>query len=213
MKKENKMYGYKVYINLFLYKIGLRHILPSTIINNKRIKECGEPLVKYKNVRVRKSVADMLKKAQNLLPSGYSLKILCGYRSLTEQQKNWNDGIKKLKRQFPELSLSEIENKNRKMNADPRHDFGPHQTGGAIDLTLLYKNKSVDMGGEYMSEINSKTRTTNITKQQKLNRNILIKTMRMSGFQNYPNEWWHWSFGDRAYAAYKHKKYSIYGKI
>ena len=207
------MYGYKVYLNLLLYKIGLRHILPSAIVNSMPIKECGEKLVKYQNVMVRKSVFDMLNKADGLLPKNYSLKILCGYRSIQEQQANWKNGLKKLKIQFPKLPLYKIENKNRKMNADPRNGFGPHQSGGAVDVTLIYNNKPVDMGGEYNSGLNSKTDATNITKQQKMNRQILINSMSKAGFQNYPNEWWHWSFGDRVYAAYKHKKYAIYGRI
>ena len=207
------MYGYKVYINLFLYKIGLKHILPSAIINHKPIKESGEKLVKYDDVFVRESVAHMLDKATGLLPNGYSFKILCGYRSHQEQQKNWDNGIKKLIKQYPNLSISEIENLNRKMNADPRNGFGPHQTGGAIDITLLYKNKPVDMGGEYMSDIHSKTYSKNITNIQKTNRKFLIDALDTVGFQNYPNEWWHWSFGDRAYAAYKNKSFAIYGKI
>ena len=207
------MYGYKVYINLLLYKLGVRHILPSVVVNNKPIKESGEKLVKFQNVFVRKSVADMLTKANKSLPNGYSLHILCGYRSKKEQLKNWNNGIKELKRKYPDWNITDIENENRKMNADPRNGFGPHQTGGAVDLTLLYKKKFVDMGGKYMSNINSKTNSTNITKEQKSNRNILIKAMKKAGFQNYPNEWWHWSYGDRAYATYKHKPFAIYDEI
>lgn len=207
------MYGYKVYINLFLYKIGLRHILPSAIVNNKQIQECGEPLVEFQGFRVRKSVANRLKIAADLLPKNYSIHILCGYRSTTEQKKQWQSGIEKLKHKFPNLSMQELENKNRKLCADPRNGFGPHQTGGAVDLTLFYKNAPVDMGGEYNSGINSKTYSHNITPQQKQNRQILICAMRDAGFQNYPNEWWHWSYGDRAYAAYKHEKFAIYGKI
>ena len=207
------MYGYKVYVNIFLYKTGLRKILPSVYVNSKKIQDCGEKLVRYSDFFVRETVAKMLDNAQKLLPNGYSLKILCGYRSVSEQQKNWDNGIKKLKQKYPDLPIKDIENKNRKMNADPRHGFGPHQTGGAIDITLTYKSKTVDMGGEYMSDINSKTYSKNLTCIQKTNRKILIKTLKTVGFQNYPNEWWHWSFGDRAYAAYKNKKCAIYGKI
>ena len=69
------------------------------------------------------------------------------------------------------------------------------------------------MGGKYMSDINSKTYSKNITNIQKSNRKILINSLKTVGFQNYPNEWWHWSFGDRAYAAYKNKPFAVYGKI
>lgn len=207
------MYGYKVYINLLLYKIGLRHILPSAIVNNKQVCECGEKLEKFQDVMVRQTVAEMLKKANALLPNGFELKILCGYHSIQEQQENWDKGMYKLKDRYPDLPLNVLENMNRKMCADPRNGFGPHQTGGAVDLTLTYNGKSVDMGGEYNSGKNSRTKTANLTHLQKQNRNILNYVMKTAGFQNYPNEWWHWSYGDRAYAAYKHKKCAIYGKI
>ena len=207
------MYGYKVYINLFLYKIGLRCILPSAIVNNKQIQECDEPLVEYQGFRARRSVVDRLKIANDLLPPDYALHILCGYRSVKEQEQQWQSGIKKLRQKFPNLSTQELENKNRKLCADPRNGFGPHQTGGAVDLTLFYKNIPVDMGGKYNSGINSKTYSHTITRQQQRNRRILIRVMHRAGFQNYPNEWWHWSYGDRAYATYKHKKFAIYGEI
>jgi glucosamine 6-phosphate synthetase-like amidotransferase/phosphosugar isomerase protein len=139
--------------------------------------------------------------------SGETADSLAALRSAKE------NGIKTLIKQHPTLSISEIENINRKMNADPRRGFGPHQTGGAIDIILLYKNKPVDMGGEYMSNINSETYSKNLTNIQKTNRKILITALESVGFQNYPNEWWHWSYGDRAYAAYKNKRYAIYGKI
>lgn len=207
------MYGYKVYINLLLYKIGLRHILPSAIVNNKLIQECGEPLVGYQKYRVRETVAKMLNTANDLLPDGYNLKILCGYRSIAEQKQLWDAGIKKLQKQFPNLTMEQLEKKNRKFCADPRNGFGPHQTGGATDLTLTYNGNELDMGGVYNSSINAKTNEKNLTKQQKQNRKILINAMQLAGFQNYPNEWWHWSYGDRAYATYKHKKFAIYNQV
>lgn len=37
--------------------------------------------------------------------------------------------------------------------------------------------------------------------------------MKKEGFVNYPGEWWHFSYGDQLWAAYKNKKYAIYGSI
>ncbi len=207
------MYGYKVYINMILYYIGVRHILPSGIINNKPIKECGEQMVKYQGFLVRKKIADMLVTAQSCLPNGYNLKILCGHRSMSEQLEKWNNGIKKLKTKHPHWTQKQLENENRKLHADPRCGFGPHQTGGAVDITLTHKGDPIDMGGGYSTPGISKTKSAHLTPQQKRNRKILINVMEKAGFQNYPNEWWHWSFGDRAYAVYKHKPFAIYGQI
>ena len=44
------------------------------------------------------------------------------------------------------------------------------------------------------------------------NRKLLLRTMQKQGFVNYPNEWWHFCYGDKLYAAYKFEKQAIYGK-
>ena len=41
-------------------------------------------------------------------------------------------------------------------------------------------------------------------------RELLINIMTKVGFVNYPLEWWHWSYGDRYWAAVN-KTESIYG--
>ena len=37
--------------------------------------------------------------------------------------------------------------------------------------------------------------------------------MKKAGFVNYPPEWWHWSYGDRYWAAALNKKFAIYKGI
>ena len=37
--------------------------------------------------------------------------------------------------------------------------------------------------------------------------------MQRAGFVNYPAEWWHFSYGDKMWAAYSHKEYAIYGDV
>ena len=51
-----------------------------------------------------------------------------------------------------------------------------------------------------------------ISRAAKHNRKILIRVMRRAGFVNYPREWWHWSYGDKCWAAVK-KINSIYGIV
>ena len=35
--------------------------------------------------------------------------------------------------------------------------------------------------------------------------------MENAGFKNYPNEWWHFCYGDRMWAAYSKRKDCFYG--
>ncbi len=37
--------------------------------------------------------------------------------------------------------------------------------------------------------------------------------MKKQGFVNYPAEWWHWSYGDKMWAAYGKHPYAFFGKI
>ena len=70
------------------------------------------------------------------------------------------------------------------------------------------------MGTEY-SQHNNKTKTKSklLTKEEKENREYLLKSLEKLGFINYPNEWWHYCYGDKMWAAYKFKKQCFYGYI
>jgi zinc D-Ala-D-Ala dipeptidase len=54
------------------------------------------------------------------------------------------------------------------------------------------------------------TFSENTTKEQRKNRLILLNAAAKSGLVNYGFEWWHYSYGDRAWAYVKKEK-AIYG--
>lgn len=43
------------------------------------------------------------------------------------------------------------------------------------------------------------------------NRRFLYQVMKKAGFSNYPEEWWHWSYGDNMDAANCKKEFAVYG--
>ena len=91
---------------------------------------------------------------------------------------------------------------------------GGHQTGGAVDLTLCDSNGiPLDMGSEYpikcLEMVTSYVLPPIINERRKL----LCSMMHNEGFANYPGEWWHFSYGDQLWAAYRYKRYAIYGSI
>jgi len=90
-----------------------------------------------------------------------------------------------------------------------------HQTGGAIDVTLIDNNGSrIDMGTT-LTDFGEKVHTDSdlIIKKQKENRRILYNAMTSVGFVNYPLEWWHYSYGDRMWAAYSGRTECFYGPL
>ena len=120
-----------------------------------------------------------------------------------------------MKSLHPHATQEQIEQGTRKFVAQPSKEGGGHQTGGAIDLTLCD-----DDGGQYflgtrVQEFNEKTstRARGLDRPVREYRKILLDAMTGAGFVNYPGEWWHFSYGDRLWAAYAGKPHAIYGPL
>ena len=62
-------------------------------------------------------------------------------------------------------------------------------------------------------EVTAPTSFPGISKEARLNRRILITAMSAAGFTNYLGEWWHWSYGDSAWAVRIGRHTAIYGKV
>ena len=177
--------------NYFLVKWGFRKVLPAYFINKVTVEDCGEELVQYQGVWVRKRVAAMLENAQRALPPHFELKVASGFRNESEQ-----------------LALREKFGNKQRVAAD-----SGHTTGGAVDVILHDCGKEVDCGSEYLdfSPV-TPTWSKGLNRQQQRCRFILYNAMTQAGFVNYPLEWWHFCYGDKMYAAYKFEKKAIYGK-
>lgn len=214
----------RIYFNYILFTLGMREVLPRDLVNKVVPIECNEPLVVLsgkgvftgEEVLVRVSVSSMLKAvAENprLKTLGYGLFVYEGYRSNEKQRKQWNRVVEDLKKDKSKLGDSEIENLAQKQIARPDGQGSGHQTGGAVDITLCTLDGTpLPMGTGY-PEFNEFTKTSARMKDEDVRerRRILLYAMRETGFVNYPNEWWHYSFGDRMWAAYLGKKICPYG--
>ena len=94
-----------------------------------------------------------------------------------------------------------------------------HPTGGAVDVSLVdTSGKELDLGCMYdedeeSSNGNCFSYSDRVSEEAKLNRNILFNCMEKAGFVNYPYEWWHWSFGDKYWAAVKKAPHALYGAV
>jgi D-alanyl-D-alanine dipeptidase len=220
----------KTLIYILQYRIGKRLTLPATYINSKPIHDNGSAVINIVDnpkfsmdelaierggLWVRTEMKQRLSIVADKLPDGLKLHFYVGWRHIAYQKNSWHRQFNKFREQYPEKSDTEIERMTKAFVANPYGDgVAPHQTGGAVDLTLVDANGYLlDMGTKY-SEFNKKTPTKSklITKQQSRNRLILLNAMRAAGIQNYPGEWWHFSYGDRMWAAYKCKRNAIYGK-
>ena len=200
----------RIYYNYLLFRLGKRKVLPSKFVNRIPVKECGEELVPFQDFQVRKTISKMLTKAETLLPDGYGIKLLDGYRSADEQTRRRQALLEEIAIKFPEKTPDEREQLANQRIAKK----SGHHTGGAVDVTLLYNHQEVDCGTRYL-EFSPLTPTDaqNLTNIQLKNRKILFQTMTNAGFVNYPLEWWHYCYGDKMYAAYKCQASAQYGYI
>ena len=181
----------RLYYNYFLVKWGIRKVLPAYFVNRVEVADCGEELVQYQDVWVRKRVAVMLDNAQRALPPHLELKVVSGFRD--------SDVQRVLQMKFPD---------SRKVASE-----SGHATGGAVDVILHYCGKEIDCGSEYLDfSPATPTWSMDLSRSQQRNRFILYNAMIQAGFVNYPLEWWHFCYGDKMYTAYKFEKQAIYGK-
>ena len=181
----------RLYYNYFLLRWKIRKVLPAYFINKVIVEDCGEELVQYQGVRVRKRVAAMLENAQRALPPHFEIKVTSGFRSEAEQ-----------------LALREKFGNTQQVAAD-----SGHSSGGAVDVMLFYCGKEIDCGDSYLEfTANTPTWSNTLSRSQQRNRFILYNAMTQAGFVNYPLEWWHFCYGDKMYADYKFEKQAFYGK-
>ena len=76
-----------------------------------------------------------------------------------------------------------------------------HSRGATMDLTLMEcdstgrKCTPLDMGTNFdFFDVSAHTEAQEITPAQRSNRQLLRSAMERGGFQNYPQEWWHYTF-------------------
>jgi D-alanyl-D-alanine dipeptidase len=162
----------------------------------------------------RVKVGALLAQADQLLPFGYHLKIIEGYRSC-EQQRNleiaFGNRLRKIDAQVPE---GFIEDQLNKMHRD--FSINGHNTGGAVDITLMDDwGNEMDLGEKSICNLNWRGKAIPFmtSRLSKKNRNILTEVMKKAGFVPYEKEWWHWSFGDQYWCASTGAKSAIFGRV
>jgi D-alanyl-D-alanine dipeptidase len=179
----------------------------------------------------RKSVVSRLVNASLKLPRGYKLVILDSWRPLALQQSLFDTFIKELEKQHPDKTNLEIQTMATAFVARPSNNGNspsPHLTGGAVDLTLAAdQGILLDMGTEFDATCTkSQTRyfeeklemKEHLSPNQEIqaqNRRLLFHVMAETGFTNYPNEWWHFDYGNQNWAFMSQEEHpsAIYGTI
>ncbi|MBC8319780.1 MAG: hypothetical protein H8E34_03550 [Bacteroidetes bacterium] len=102
----------------------------------------------------------------------------------------------------------------------------PHSTGAALDLTLksietkelLFMGNIFDDVGkivytDYYEKVQQHSILTLSEEEAQKNRRLLYWCMKNGDFENFPTEWWHFSFGDQAWAVLNEQPEAFYSCI
>lgn len=208
---------------------------PIEELDNIKIEDNGEPLVEIlklcpeirfaaehpkfpgspRTCWARETVAAMLCEAQSYLPEGLHLELQDAWRSPESQEALFRMLCEELRMRNPEWTEDELMEHTNEFVANPYINAPPpHTTGGAVDVTLVDNaGQHLDMNSPYgWSEVSTPTSFPGISAEARKNRHILNYAMSRAGFSNYLGEFWHWSYGDSAWALRASLDTAIYGQ-
>ncbi|MFA5967622.1 MAG: M15 family metallopeptidase [Patescibacteria group bacterium] len=198
------------------------------------IRECGEPLVdlkktcpgvvirlgkkrlrREKTAYLRKTVANMLHKAQGYLPQGVNFTIGDAWRPQYIQEEIFDEFIARFSKTHPKWSKQRVLQEVNKYVADSKGKWASgHMTGGAVDLRLIKNGRKVPMKSSKLNyQENALSHQSKLPAYLRRNRQVMFAALTKAGLSNYPKEYWHWSYGDIQWARRLGKKTAIYGAI
>lgn len=178
-------------------------------------------------VYLREGVFQRIVSAARNLPEGYRIVLLDGWRSIRLQKGLFFAYLERLRKAFPNEPDGSLKEKASQFVALPSCDPArpsPHLTGGAVDCTIADADGvMLDMGSDF-DETSERSATRwfedrieagDVLSEQEQrvlrNRRMLYTIMCGAGFTNYPEEWWHFDFGDQNWALLSEAPNAIYG--
>lgn len=137
---------------------------------NAKVYECGECYLRLKTANA------LIKANEKFMKKGYKIKLYDCYRPLDVQKEMWK-------------IVS-----NPEYVADPKKG-SIHNRGGAVDITLVdFNGNELDMGTPFdYFGIEASHSYKNLSDEVIKNRELLLKTMKKSGFVSFESEWWHYN--------------------
>ena len=203
--------------------IDVRHYSPDKIVTGATYFAWQIP-GSLAQCYARDSVARRLALAAQQLPDGLRLYVFDGWRPVVVQRFLFEQYQAELYAEHPEWSATELLAQTQVFVSFPNTDPtcpSPHLTGGAVDLTLLDADGCLlDMGSafdefSFRSHTDYFSRLTHPSPQQcrqRDNRQLLLDVLDAQGFSNYPEEWWHFDYGNQFWGS-RCGQVAVYGVV
>ncbi len=165
---------------------------------------------------LRQGTLDRLRQAVRALRAEdpiATLQLLYAYRSLAAQREGFAASRARAEAAHPEWSAEALDEEAHLFAALPA--VAGHPTGGAVDVTILRAGAALDMGtgyGDWASPLIF-TFAEGLTPAQQANRALLRRAMVAAGFAPFNGEWWHFTYGDREWAAVWDAPAALYTQV
>lgn len=179
-------------------------------------------------ILLRQGVVERLRKVNRRLnPSGVELYIFDGWRPRAVQKYFHDKWMpRQLLKRNPKLSADAARRETERYWAAPTTDPrspAPHATGGAVDLTLRWKDSGEHLWmGSIFDDASEIARADHFERtardsfafsheEARANRRLLHWLMVGEGFAANPGEWWHFSYGELMWAKLTDAPHAFYG--
>ena len=204
--------------------------VPEPIGACNRIEELenGEPLVDLRIASptlvihresvipfARKTAAEMAEKAAKLIPKEFRLGVVDAWRPIERQRRIYEWVFECAKVAYPDRSYASLRRTVNRWAAPTDQKAPPgHCTGAALDIWLLdLKGNVMDVCEPFGRFDAAATYTLGLSAGAKKHRDILVSALLEAGFSNCRDEWWHYSWGDSAWAVRMWLKECCYGVV
>ena len=207
---------------------------PVSALRRIPIAECGEPLVDFlalcpdlfldrpryryrRETLLRRTVAERLCAANRLLPSGFRLAVIEGWRAPHIQRRMYLATWHWWREQHPDWSHTALRRAVNRFSAPPdRRVPPPHTTGAAVDVMLATTaGEALDHGSPYAAfdPRSYPMDAPALSESARQTRAVLSAALCTAGLTNYPSEYWHWSYGDQGWAYRGNHAQAVYGAV
>lgn len=164
--------------------------------------------------RIRRVIHDKVVACANALPDGLCLMVFDAFRPRSRQWELWRPVITRLSQDNPDWSEAQLYTEASRWVSPPDGFGSGHQAGAAVDVKLADTDRTeLDFGGAMKGLSGVAPTNWPVAPNIRKNRDLLVDAMQATGMVNYPDEWWHFSYGDRLWAEVTNRDTAFFAPI
>ncbi len=164
--------------------------------------------------RIRRVIHDKVMACSEALPDGLCLMIFDAFRPRERQWELWHPVVAKITQNNPDWTKAQVYTEASRWVAPPDGLGSGHQAGAAVDVKLARPDRTeLDFGGAMKGLTGIAPTDWPVSPEIRKNRDMLVAAMHAVGMINYPDEWWHFSYGDRLWAEVTNQNEAFFAPI